>query len=244
MNVLTDDEKKALYDQSELQPYYWLDGKEFADMIEFAVLAKLAAQDVKNAAVVDEVATRMDGRIIFNGVGEVTPGQKLYTQAQLLATQVRTAEACAESHEIHRLQMALAERLAQAEQRIYDLTNTDTGELPTALAETERLQFALQRSEMECVCAKRQAAASQAREQQMALALERLDGWLRERYHVGLVPSERELLEQSQCQDTSALEAMIARAGEVMRERCVAECDESREVISALPGVTLEDLRK
>lgn len=97
--------------------------------------------------------------------------------------------------------------------------------------------------------AQKDLAASQAREQQMALALERLDGWLRERYHVGLVPSERELLEQAQCQDTYALEAMIANAGEVMRERCKEQLGRldywySANAICALPGVTLEDLRK
>lgn len=44
-------------------------------------------------------------------------------------------------------------------------------------------------------------------------------------------------------QDTTTIEEMIAEAGEVMRERCVEECDESREAIRALPSVTLEDLK-
>ncbi len=41
--------------------------------------------------------------------------------------------------------------------------------------------------------------------------------------------------------DTSALEAMIAKAGEKMRERCIEIADCS--AIRALPGVTLEDLK-
>lgn len=53
--------------------------------------------------------------------------------------------------------------------------------------------------------------------------------------------------------DTTALEAMIAKAGEVMRKQCVDLCDRfaAREMhpaecagaIRALPGVTLEDLK-
>lgn len=60
--------------------------------------------------------------------------------------------------------------------------------------------------------------------------------------------------------DTSALEAMIAKAGEVMRERaadaclriitmrwesdCPKEADDCNDAIRALPGVTLEDLQQ
>ena len=56
--------------------------------------------------------------------------------------------------------------------------------------------------------------------------------------------------------DTTALEAMIAKASEVMQERCVDACisfgestdlvfgEEFAEEIRALPGVTLEDLQK
>lgn len=50
--------------------------------------------------------------------------------------------------------------------------------------------------------------------------------------------------------DTSALEAMIAKAGEVMREQCADYLDRYGEVsqrrseeIRALPAVTLEDLK-
>lgn len=52
--------------------------------------------------------------------------------------------------------------------------------------------------------------------------------------------------------DTTALEAMIAKAGEVMRERAATlwlQCSEEEEwnleeAIRALPGVTIEDLQK
>lgn len=54
--------------------------------------------------------------------------------------------------------------------------------------------------------------------------------------------------------DTSALEALIARASEVMRERCAHEADpfelknalatDIAKGILALPGLTLEDLQK
>ena len=58
-------------------------------------------------------------------------------------------------------------------------------------------------------------------------------------------------------QDTTTLEAMIAKAGEVMRERCAGavfkqakyfgynvHAEAVRDAASALPGVTLEDLQK
>lgn len=50
-------------------------------------------------------------------------------------------------------------------------------------------------------------------------------------------------------QDTSALEAVVQRAGEVMRERCCKEIWYDMEpkqivgVINSLPNVTLEDLK-
>lgn len=51
--------------------------------------------------------------------------------------------------------------------------------------------------------------------------------------------------------NTSALEAMIAKAGEVMRERCAKSCDvignnrgfSCATAIRALPGVTMEDIK-
>lgn len=54
-----------------------------------------------------------------------------------------------------------------------------------------------------------------------------------------------------EAQDTSALEAIIAKAGEVMRERAATlwlQCSEEEEwnleeAIRALPGITLEGLK-
>ena len=45
-------------------------------------------------------------------------------------------------------------------------------------------------------------------------------------------------------QDISALEAMIAKAGEVMRERCERESWRMAPVLRSIPGVTMEDLQK
>ena len=46
-------------------------------------------------------------------------------------------------------------------------------------------------------------------------------------------------------QDIHALEAMIAKAGEVMRERCLERVGllNENQSIRALPGVTLEDIK-
>lgn len=50
--------------------------------------------------------------------------------------------------------------------------------------------------------------------------------------------------------DAAALEALIAKAGGVMRERCAVECethynfsDALAVAIRTLPGVTMEDLK-
>lgn len=105
---------------------------------------------------------------------------------------------------------------------------------------------------------RQQLAALQAVNQQYREALEHLslyvayngDDWVQLRAKEALATQ----------QDTSALEAMIAKAGEVMRERCFdsvqAEMGEQyidsphwyvaearRDTISTLPGVTLEDLK-
>ena len=50
----------------------------------------------------------------------------------------------------------------------------------------------------------------------------------------------------AQSQDVSALEAIVQKAGEVMRERCIHTCRDYGLVgnaIRALPDVTLEDLK-
>ena len=107
-------------------------------------------------------------------------------------------------------------------------------------------------------------SASQAREQQLREAVRQNQEWHENYDEYGGYP-ESELAEVNEealslPQDTSALEAMIAKAGEVMRERCFdsvqAEMDEQyidsppwyvaeacRDTISTLPGVTLEDLK-
>lgn len=120
-------------------------------------------------------------------------------------------------------------------------------------AEVERLQAELQRAEMECACVKREVAASQARELQLrdelfAVLMQDMSG------------DKARLKVEEFKSDTSALEALIARAGEVMRERCaVAYKQETATwkawpqagaaerkgmgVIRALPDVKLEDLK-
>lgn len=125
--------------------------------------------------------------------------------------------------------------------------------------EIERIQFKLQRAEMESVCAKREAAASQARELQLRdsiirfrneKALERASSI---RATEGYAAMEHAALNAPRY--TSALEALIAKAGEVMRSQALLEfwcpfgaevigTDQVREKIRALPGVTLEDLQK
>ena len=102
---------------------------------------------------------------------------------------------------------------------------------------------------------RQQLAASQAREQQL---LEAIDDYFNQ------YPSMMKgyILDAiNQPTDTTALETMIAKAGEVMRERCSdsaqAEMDEQyidsspwyaaracREAIMDIPCVTLEDLQK
>ena len=80
-----------------------------------------------------------------------------------------------------------------------------------------------------------QIAANQSYAEQLRDALE---------YHQAQTrPIQQTLEALALPQDTTALESMIAKAGEVMRERCVEECDEAREAIRALPGVTMEDLK-
>lgn len=102
-----------------------------------------------------------------------------------------------------------------------------------------------------------QLAAAQAREQRYREALSVLaesvgrfvsdEGWQQ---------LDMDNMDAADCllalpQDTSALQAMITKAGEVMRERCAVECETHYNfsnalaaAIRVLPGVTLEDLQK
>lgn len=94
-------------------------------------------------------------------------------------------------------------------------------------------------------------AASQAREAQLREAVRQNHEWHENYDEYGGYP-ESELAEVNEKalalpQDTTALEAMIAEAGEVMRERVMQARGNGNLYpldIRALPGVTLEDLRK
>ena len=93
-------------------------------------------------------------------------------------------------------------------------------------------------------------ATSQAREVQLRealIGLYRLDEIEHQRYSGdGDVCSEVQLAREAIAapSDTSALEAMIAKAGECMRERCERESWLMAPVLRSIPEVTLEDLRK
>lgn len=61
-------------------------------------------ESIEPVAIVDEVAKRCNGEPIFNGLGNVSPRDKLYSEAQLISVAQRTAEACAmmlDDFEIH-----------------------------------------------------------------------------------------------------------------------------------------------
>ena len=95
---------------------------------------------------------------------------------------------------------------------------------------------------------KLQLAASQAREVQLREALHKL-ARLGNGAHYGTSDGNRiAQVAIALPQDTSALEAMIAKASEVMRERCADETSKRHEfrafdTIRALPGVTLEVIK-
>ena len=121
---------------------------------------------------------------------------------------------------------------------------------------------------------RQQLAASQLREQQLREALKAAAGKfhdyaeyhsMKERTRDNIEKIERNMALARICDealdqptDTSALEAVVQQAGEVMRERCLSEIDPKyythgllKEVVEgccgdlrALPGVTLEDLQK
>lgn len=95
---------------------------------------------------------------------------------------------------------------------------------------------------------RQQLAASQAREQHLLALLK----WYRSETPIGHQPSMIcHIVDDALAmpKDTAALEALIAKSGEVMQERCATECEKfeypaSREAaaIRALPKMTLEDL--
>ena len=140
-------------------------------------------------------------------------------------------------------------------------------------AEIERLtsDFDIQQSQLGEMLEK--LAASQTRERQLREALKAAAGKfhnyaeyhsMKERTRDNIEKIERNMALARMCDealdtptDTSALEAMIQKAGEVMRERCLSEIDPKyythgllKEVVEgccgdlrSLPNVTLEDLR-
>lgn len=93
-------------------------------------------------------------------------------------------------------------------------------------------------------------SASQAREQQLREALLTIRQYWNDDEQESHDRCNRAMEALATPQDTSALEALIAKAGEVMRERCADfvqfQWDEAGAAyeIRALPGVTLEDLQK
>ena len=94
MNILTDDEILAAMTPEAVEGDWYLP-QTFARAIEAAVLAKLAALDVEPVAwwvpkaeqfaIMDKPKTRPFAKAF----------EPLFTKAQLLAVQQRTAEACA-----------------------------------------------------------------------------------------------------------------------------------------------------
>lgn len=149
-------------------------------------------------------------------------------------------------------------------------------QLAEANVEIERLNFKLQNQALDCIAADGQAfdswqqlAASQAVNQQLREALIVCVCAMQD-YQAGIGITEMfdkgenlgRLALQSVAQDTTALSAMIAKAGEVMRERCANSCiDRSigtdpddfdewdqcnyscAEAIRALHVVTLNDIK-
>lgn len=88
---------------------------------------------------------------------------------------------------------------------------------------------------------RQQLATSQAREVQLREALQTELDYQFDNYRE-IAPWISKALALPQ--DTTALEAMIAKASEVMRERCERESWLMAPVLRSIPEVTLEDLRK
>ena len=149
------------------------------------------------------------------------------------------------------LSVAASEILAlrSANKECVEYFNEAQKDLAVANTEIECLEFSLQRSDMECVCAKREAAASQAREQQLREALVIADNAGDDEWYPYTPEQAKTAIGKALAlpQDTSALAAVVQKAGEVIRERCVYAADnplwDTEDAIRALPGVTLEDLK-
>lgn len=174
---------------------------------------------------------------------------------------------------------SLRQQLADAWQEIADRkADCETGhdhdeetiaELRQQLAEKDAvislLQFALADTEALEIGTAERLAASQLQNSQLREALifaeQSLDIlWVS--HHANRTDAAIEKVKTALAlpQGTSALEALIAKAGEVMRERCADKCTDPyytpdgfgitgadrrcAEAIRAIPGVTLEDLQK
>jgi len=99
-----------------------------------------------------------------------------------------------------------------------------------------------------------QLAASQAREQQLREALSKCESVLynRDRFADDVEAHKAAVIALSLPADTTALQSMIAKAGEVMLERCASEFNQQHVeyfgdtiqlAIRTIPAVTIEDLK-
>ena len=129
-------------------------------------------------------------------------------------------------------------------------------ELAAARAEIEQLMAYNETRTAEVLAATQRLAAEQAKNVGLREALHySLGAW----EYDGISDEHGSIFQEacSRCDapsDTSALEAIVKKAGEVMRERCAAACagpnedwnifaDDAGLAIRAIPAVTLEDLK-
>ena len=148
---------------------------------------------------------------------------------------------------VHRLSFAEMKRQRNVEMESATKWANGYHELRQQLAEKDaeiaRLQYSNDVLEVEKDLIKDEIAAGQAREQQLrgAIAMQ-VSRDAAARHNIAM-----EALALPQ--DTTALESMIAKAGEVMRHRCLYEADIAYhnkhccEEIRALTGVTISDLK-
>lgn len=137
------------------------------------------------------------------------------------------------------LRQQLAEKDGEIERLKEELT-TAAIDIKKAIDESRKVlvadwteKFSLQQQQL---------AASQAREVQLREALQQEYDYQFINYEGETAPWVAKALALPQ--DTTALEAMIAEAGEVMRERCERESWLMAPVLRSIPEVTLEDFRK
>jgi Skp family chaperone for outer membrane proteins len=153
----------------------------------------------------------------------------LYTADQVLAARKSLEE------EIERLQGYYDKEVARVTQFRQQLAEKDSEiERLRSEADPEALHIAYLHGQAD---RNQQLAAAQVREHQYREAVIQLA--------VQTTAEDREMIADkalSLPSDTSTLEAIVQKAGEVMRERC-RESVHGNWQIGALPGVTLEDLK-